>query len=294
MSKPFDVIIFYKYTSVTDPKGLMLWMRALCLSLEIKGRILIAEEGINGSVEGTRDQLDQFESEVSSCSYADFHDLWFKSSPGTGSAFRKLIIKVRPNILNIGLDAEADINPNITTGTHIEPEELHNWFTQGEDFAIVDMRNDYEFTVGRFKGSIDPGMKNFRDLKELIPSLQHLKGKKVLTVCTYGVRCEKASGLLLNEGFDQVYQLHGGIGTYMKKYPGQNFEGSLYVFDERMTEQFTDAYDVVGRCTGCNEKSERFGNCAWSPCHKQLIICENCEPSSIWCSDTCKDSMPQS
>lgn len=291
---PYEVIIFYKYTAVSDPNGFMNWIRTLCESLELKGRILIAHEGINGSVEGTREQLDQFESFLHQTTFGDFQDLWFKASPGTGTAFRKLKIKVRPHILNIGLEGDADIDPNQTTGTHIEPEELHTWFTNGEDFAIIDMRNDYELSVGRFKGSIDPGMRNFRDLKEIVPHLEHLKGKKILTVCTYGVRCEKASGLLLNEGFDQVHQLHGGIGTYMKKYPGQNFEGSLYVFDERMTEQFTDDYEIVGVCTGCATKSERFGNCAWSACHKQLIICETCDPRVIWCSNTCKQSMPQS
>src|SRR3989338_7777483 len=139
------------------------------------------------------------------------------------------------------------------------------------------MRNEYEYAVGRFKGSIDPKMTNFRDLKQVVPSLAHLKQKKILTVCTYGVRCEKASGYLREQGFEQVYQLHGGIGTYMKQYPGQDFEGSLYVFDQRMTEQFTDAYDVVGICRGCNQKSEQYGNCAKIECHKQLIICESCQ-----------------
>jgi UPF0176 protein len=282
----FEVIIFYKYTSVADPVGFMKWIRRLCETIGIKGRILIAREGMNGTVEGTRKQLDQFETALHETSFGDFQDVWFKASPGTGNAFKKLRVKARENILNAGL--EEDIDPNQVTGKHIEADELHEWLARGEDFAIVDMRNDYEYAVGRFSGSIDSGMGNFRDLPTVTPKLEHLKNKKVLTVCTYGVRCEKASGYLLEQGFKNVYQLHGGIGTYIKKYPGQHFEGSLYVFDERMTEQFTDTYRIVGVCVGCNNASERFGNCAWHECHKQLIICETCSTQPVWCSEQCK------
>ena len=282
----FEVNIFYKYTPVLDPKSFTKWIKQLCEHVGIKGRILIASEGINGTVEGTREQLDLFELEVRKARFGNFHDIWFKTSPGTGRTFKKLRVKARKNILNAGL--EKDIDPNQVTGKHIEAEKLHEWFLHGEDFTIVDMRNDFEHAVGRFTGSIDPGMATFRDLPTVAPNLEHLKNKKVLTVCTYGVRCEKASGYLLQQGFQQVYQLHGGIGTYMKKYPGQHFEGSLYVFDERMTEQFTKNYTIIGVCTGCGGHSERFGNCAWHECHKQLIICESCSIQPMWCSQTCR------
>jgi UPF0176 protein len=286
MNPEFEVIIFYKYARVADPFLFMRWTKKLCESIGIKGRILIAQEGINGSVEGTRAQLDLFESALRETTYGDFNDLWFKSSPGTGNAFRKLKVKARETILNIGL-GEEDVDPNKITGTHIEAEELHRWFEQGEEFEIIDMRNEYEYAVGRFKGSVDPKMTNFRDLPNVLPRLEYLKKKKILTVCTYGVRCEKASGYLLKEGFENVYQLHGGIGTYMKQYPAQHFEGSLYVFDERMTEQFTQDYEVVGICVRCENKSERYGNCALIDCHKQLIICESCQTQQVWCSKEC-------
>lgn len=289
MSSPFEVIIFYKYTAVSDPTGFTAWTKQLCESIGIRGRILIAHEGINGTVEGTRIQLDQFESALRSSSYGDFADLWFKASPGIGTAFKKLKVKARPFILNIGLD-EAAVDPNVTTGTHIDAEELHRWFEQGEDFEIIDMRNDYEFAVGRFKRSIDPGMGNFRDLKEVVPELAHLKQKKVLTVCTYGVRCEKASGYLMKQGFENVYQLNGGIGTYMKHYPAQHFEGSLYVFDERMTENFASSYEVVGTCVVCKGQSERFSNCGYHICHKQMIVCETCDAKPVFCSETCEQA----
>ena len=289
MSSPTEIIIFYKYTPVADPAGFMAWMRQTCEEIGIFGRILIAHEGINGTVEGTREQIEAYTTAVRGCSFGDFSDVWFKVSPGTGSAFKKLKIKLRKEIVGTGLTADADIDPNQITGTHIEAEELKRWIESGEKFEIIDMRNDYEYAVGHFKGSHNSNMENFRDLAKITPDLETLKEKKVLTVCTYGVRCEKASGYLKEQGFKDVYQLHGGIGTYMKKYPGQDFLGSLYVFDERMTEQFTDDYERIGTCVSCKSTSERFGNCAWHECHKQMIICNDCAPSAdkIFCSETC-------
>lgn len=288
-----SIIIFYKYTRVDDPTGFVAWIRAQCEEIGIFGRILIAHEGINGTVEGTADQIADFEARLhaqdgSAGTFGDFSDVWFKASPGTGTAFKKLKVKVRNEIVATGLKADEDVDPSKVTGTHIEPQVLKSWIDNGDDFAIVDMRNDYEFAVGHFAGSIDPGMGNFRDLKTVVPKLEHLKGKKVLTVCTYGVRCEKASGYLKQQGFEDVYQLHGGIGTYMKQYPGQDFLGSLYVFDDRMTEQFTDAYQKVGVCVGCGASSERFGNCAVTDCHKQLIICTDCKDKPIFCNEVCE------
>ena len=295
MNSSFEIIIFYKYTAVTDPVGFVNWQKATCMELNLLGRILIAKEGINGSVEGTIDSIAEYKRRMlaqdgSEGTFGDFSDLWFKASPGTGDAFVKLKVKARNVILATGLKNENDIDPNRTTGTHIEPEELKSWIESGEEFEIVDMRNDYEYAVGHFSGSHASHMKNFRDLVSVTPQITIPKEKKILTVCTYGVRCEKASGYLKQQGFENVYQLNGGIGTYMKKYPGQDFLGSLYVFDARMTEQFTNDYEVIGTCVACHGKSERFGNCAWDICHKQMIICDTCAPKahSIYCSTMCR------
>ena len=293
MTPSYEIIIFYKYTLIKDPEGCVRWQKKLCERIGMYGRILIAHEGINGTVEGTKEQIEEYcrhmhAQDGNEESFADFHDIWFKASPGTGTAFKKLKVKARKEIVSTGLSKEENINPNELTGTHIEAEELKKWMEQKEEVEIIDMRNDYEYAVGHFAGSHKSGMKNFRDLQAIAPQFNHLKNKKIVTVCTYGVRCEKASGYLKRQGFKDVYQLHGGIGTYMKKYPGKDFEGSLYVFDNRMTEQFTSSYDVIGSCTQCQQPSERYGNCAWSECHKQLIICSSCAQQSVWCSDVCQ------
>jgi len=294
MQSDHEIIIYYKYTPISNPEGLKEWMRVTGEELGLRGRILIAHEGINGTVEGTSANIAEYEKRMhaqdgSTGTFADFSDVWFKHSPGTGEAFPKLKIKVRNEIVTLGLGKEGDINPNEITGTHLEPTELKQWIESGEEFEIIDMRNDYEFKVGHFKNSINPQMENFRDLAKVAPELEELKEKKVLTVCTYGVRCEKASGYLKSKGFKDVYQLNGGIGSYMKAFPGEDFLGSLFVFDNRMTERFTDNYEVVGKCDKCGVTSEHYSNCALADCHKKLILCESCEAGDpFFCSENCQ------
>lgn len=294
MQAETEIIIFYKYTRIADPAAFMRWHKEVCEPLSITGRVLIAREGINGTMEGISGAIAQYEAlmhaqDGSVGTFGDFQDLWFKHSVGTGNAFPKLKVKVRDEIVTLGLGKEGDIDPNEVTGTHVTPETLKQWIASGEDFEIIDMRNDYEFKVGHFKGSINPEMENFRDLKEVSPQLDAIKEKKVLTVCTYGVRCEKASGYLKKQGFKDVYQLEGGIGTYMKAYPGEDFLGSLFVFDNRMLERFTDNYEVVGKCHVCKQTSERYDNCAKPDCHKKLIVCASCSTvPPVYCSTLCE------
>lgn len=295
MKDTHEIIIFYKYTPIADPEAFARFHRELCILLRLTGRVLIANEGINGTLEGTKAALTAYEKRMheedgSEGTYGDFSDIWFKHSPGTGNAFPKLKVKVRSEIVTLGLGKEHDVNPNELTGTHLKPEELKQWIEKGEDVTIIDMRNDYEYNVGHFAGSINPKLENFRDLAETLPKLEHLKEKKVLTVCTYGVRCEKASGFLKQQGFKDVYQLDGGIGTYMKQYPGEDFNGSLFVFDNRMLERFTDKYQVVGVCEVCEEKSEDIYNCKNGDCHRKMIVCQSCQTTDekIVCKTSCK------
>ena len=163
------------------------------------------------------------------------------------------------------------------------------------------MRNVYEHTVGHFAGSILPDMENFRDLPKITKALKHLKNKTVLTVCTGGVRCEKASGYLISQGFEDVYQLDGGIVSYMEKYPNEDFEGKLYVFDNRVAMGFytDDAnHKVIGRCEVCDKQSEHFVNCDRAWCGRHFIMCEDCvseqkNNSGIkTCPDKCKMRHP--
>lgn len=286
----YTIILFYNYTYISDPGQLMRDQRELCERLNIKGRTIVAHEGINGTYEGKTEDIDKFWKEFTSDSrFANTH---LKRSSGNGNAFPKLSIKVRVEIVSLNLGDE-DFSPNDTTATHLSPEKLHEWIQNGEEFEIVDMRNDYEHRIGRFKGSHLPKMKNFRDLPEAMDKLEPIKNKKVLTVCTGGIRCEKASGYLIKKGFGDVYQLDGGIVSYMEKYPNQDFEGKLFVFDKRLSMGFeTDSSDhkVISNCDKCDSVSDNYRDCGFPQCHSLFICCTICleDSGEAFCSNECK------
>lgn len=274
----YEIILFYKYVHIDDPAKLMMHQKELQTRLGIKGRTIVATEGINATMEGTTEAIDEYLKDL----FSDprFVGTHIKRDPGNGNAFPKTSVKVRTELVALGLDKSCDIDPNVLTGIHLKPKELHQWFKDGKEFYIVDMRNAYEHLVGYFRGSILPPMDNFRDLPKFINSISHLKDKTVLTVCTGGVRCEKASGYLLSQGFKDVYQLDGGIVSYMREYPNEDFLGKLYVFDGRIATGFyTDDpnHEVVGKCIFCKQPSERYTNCLVDDCNRKFIACQDCQ-----------------
>jgi UPF0176 protein len=297
MNNEHTIILYYKYTPVDNPDALLLWHKAVCESLDLKGRIIIAGEGINGTLEGTtantikyRQMLKDLNKDPKTRGMGNFSDIQFKESVGTGQAFPKLKIKVRPEIVSLHL-GEDDVDPRHMTGKHLPPKELKKWYENKEDFVIVDMRNDYEFDVGHFKNSINPQLENFRDLPKKLDEIANIKDKKVLTVCTGGVRCEKASGYLIKKGFKDVYQLDGGMHKYMEAFPGEDFLGALYTFDGRVVMDFGGDREIVGTCKFCNTKTEAYENCARSECNARMLCCEKCldENGRPWCSARCKE-----
>jgi UPF0176 protein len=274
----YEIILFYKYVHIENPIQFMRRQKELQERLGLKGRTIIATEGINATLEGTKENIAEYLNEY--LSDPRFADTDIKRGPGNGQAFPRTSIKVRSEIVSLGLGDACDIDPNIITGVHLQPEELHQWISEGKEFYIIDMRNAYEHLVGYFKDSILPPMDNFRDLPKFLNSIQHLKNKTVLTVCTGGVRCEKASGYLIANGFTDVYQLNGGIVSYMEKYPNENFLGKLYVFDSRIAIGFyTDdpQHQVVGKCWVCQEPCERYTNCVIDDCNRKMIACQDCQ-----------------
>lgn len=271
----FQVLLYYLYCDIADPDQFMLDQKELCQRLGLKGRIIVAREGINGTVEGTVENTEEY----CRVMHSDprFAELWFKKSEGNGQAFPKLSVKIRPEIVSSYWG--KDLNPRQQTGKYLSADELYEWFQSGKEFYIVDMRNDYEHLSGHFEASLLPHLANFRDLEQELEHLSHLKDKTVLTVCTGGVRCEKASAFLVKNDFKDVYQLHGGIVSYMEKYPNQHFKGKLYVFDGRITMGFnvdSEEHVVIGKCGLCAQPSDHYINCANLRCHKHVICCEDC------------------
>lgn len=285
----FKILLFYKYIQIDDPSALRDAQRALCERLFLKGRITVATEGINGTIEGTDSAVKKYQRFMIQDSR--FKDVHFKISDSPGQAFPKLSVKVRSEIV-AGRLGDQDINPNLISGQYIKAEKLHEWFKQQKEFYVVDMRNDFEYEVGHFTNSIFSGMTNFADLPAVLPKIEHLKDKIIVTVCTGGVRCEKASGFLVKHGFKKVYQLYGGIVSYIEKYPNQDFAGALYVFDGRLVMGFNmedPKRQIVGRCKKCGKSSEHFINCADPFCHRHFILCEDCCKVSMKCPMGCRD-----
>lgn len=288
----YQILLFYKYVKITDPEAVKNWQIQLCTKLNLKSRIIVAHEGINGTLEGTVQSTETYIQEMEKDER--FRGISYKKSMGVGNAFPKISVKVRPEIVSLHLGPE-DFSPNYLTGKYITADELHQWFTQGKEFYIIDMRNDYEHKVGYFKNSILPNLKNFRDLPNVLNSIEHLKDKTVVTVCTGGVRCEKASGFLIKKGFKDVYQLKDGIVTYMEKYPNQHFLGKLYVFDRRIVMGFNvddPKHVVVGKCDKCGSSSDNYVDCKYLHCknNRHFIVCLRCLETSFanfFCCDDC-------
>jgi len=284
------ILLYYKYVAVEDPKQLMREQRALCERRGLTGRIIVAHEGINGTLEGLTENTEAYIDAMRAD--ARFADTAFKKSEGTGAAFPRLSVKVRNEIVSAGL-GEDDVNPNELTGIHLDSTELDQWYDQGKEFVVVDMRNDYELDVGCFKNTVMPGLRSFHELSLAVSKLDEYKDKTVVTACTGGVRCEKASGYLLKKGFKDVYQLDGGMATYMERHPGKHFRGKLYVFDQRvvMGDGSNTPDSTIGMCRRCNESCERYLNCGNEDCHIHFICCDNClrTDGKAFCSDHCQD-----
>jgi UPF0176 protein len=291
----WQILLFYKYVHIADPEAMKEWIVDLCTTYDLKGRLIIASEGINFTFEGKTADTEAFLIDMQKNDRYGvlLSNIHFKRSAGNGQAFPKLSVKVREEIVtgNLGV---CDIDPNEVTGKHLAPAELHGWIhgdpasavpTAGKrEFYIIDMRNAYEHKVGKFADSICPPLENFRDLPTIIESIAHLKNKTVVTVCTGGVRCEKASGYLITQGFTDVYQLDGGIVSYMEQFPNEDFEGKLYVFDRRIMFGFyTDdpKHKIIGRCDHCGAQSERYINCENKVCNKHMILCDECVVKTV-------------
>jgi len=278
----YTVLIFYTYQTIADPAAVAERLKSLAQKYNLKGRALVASEGINATFEGETEATQHFERAFK---VGEFENVWIKKSRGDGEAFPKLSVKVRDEI--VGTRFPKEVDPRVKTAPHLSAEELKGWYESGKDFVVVDMRNSYEFASGHFKNAIDPGLENSRDLPEAVEKLQDLKDKTVLTVCTAGIRCEKMSAYLLYKGFKDVHQLEGGIHTYMEKYPGEDYEGTLYTFDNRLTMDFGGPREVIGKCRLCGSKTERYVNCANNDCHLHFLACEECAPdaASAYCEN---------
>lgn len=273
------VILYYKFASVKDPAAVRLWQRALCEHYGLRGRILISEHGINGTLGGDIEDLKRYIKETKQ--YPGFKDTVFKWSDGARNDFPRLSVRVRKEIVTFNAPDEIVVDEQgiVGGGQHLSPEQVHELVAERNDVIFFDGRNAYEAAVGRFKDAVVPETSATRDFITELESgkYEELKDKPIITYCTGGIRCEVLSLLMKNRGFKEVYQMDGGILKYGEVYKDAGlWEGSLYVFDDRMGMKFSDKAVDIGTCVHCGGKTSRYENCADMACNRLFLCCPSC------------------
>lgn len=276
------ILLYYKFTPIKDPEVVKLWQKTLCDSLNLKGRILVSKHGVNGTVGGETDDLKAYIKATKQL--AGFKDIVFKWSDGSRDDFPRMSVRSRRELVgfkNSDDEFEVDERGVIGGGKHLKPNQVHEMIEKyGDDVVFFDGRNAHEAKIGKFKNAIVPNTSTSRDFISELESSKYddIKGKKVITYCTGGVRCEVISAMMKKRGFKDVYQIDGGIVKYGEAYGDDGlWEGSLRVFDDRMTMNFSDKAKTIGRCAHCQAKTSNFENCARMECNELVLICEDCK-----------------
>ena len=278
----------------------MLWQRELCESLGLRGRIIISPHGINGTVGGEIDACKQYLKRTRE--FGPFAGLDVKWSDGTGFEpvqavtlkgidrtlpwreivdFPKLSVKVRDELVAFGIPEETVVTEAgvVGGGAHLSPAKVNELVAErGDEVVFFDGRNAWEAEVGKFKGAIVPDVRTTHDFIAQIESgaFDDIKGKPIVTYCTGGIRCEILSAAMVARGFEEVYQIDGGIVRYGEAFGnGGLWEGSLAVFDGRETMDFAPGAAVIGTCRECGAPSAHLVDCADQSCRTRFVACES-------------------
>ena len=235
VAMPLKVAAFYQFAALPDFRELREPMRALAASLGIRGSVLLAHEGINGTVAGRDEAIDAFIAELQHGTLFNdrLDNLELKFSTAELMPFQRLKVRLKKEIVTLG---DSAVDPTRQVGTYVEPEDW-NALISAPDTLVIDTRNAFEVAMGTFEGAVDPGIKSFGQFREFAArKLDPAKHRKIAMFCTGGIRCEKASAYLLAHGFDEVYHLKGGILRYLEGVPENEsrWRGECFVFDERV------------------------------------------------------------
>ena len=288
MTQDYRVLLYYQYVPIENGEQFAKEHLAACKALGIKGRILVADEGINGTVSGTFEQTEAYMNMM----HADsrFAETIFKIDLSEDNAFKKMHVRYRKELVSLNL--EDDIDPLALTGTYLSPKEFKEAMLD-DNTVVIDARNDYEFDLGHFRGAVRPDIRSFRELPQWMRDhKEEFMEKRVLTYCTGGIRCEKFSGWLAREGFKDVGQLHGGIATYGKdpEVRGDLWDGQMYVFDSRIAVPINqNEHIIIGRDWFDGTPCERYINCGNPECNRQILASEANEAAYLGgCSHECR------
>ncbi len=279
------ILLFYAFTPLADPEALRLWQRDLCESLGLGGRIILSRDGINATVGGELASVKRYLRKTRE--YPPFAQIDVKWSEGAGDDFPRLKVRVRDELVSFGAPGELRVDHSgvIGGGIRITPERLHELVAE-KQVTFFDGRNGFEAQIGRFRDAVVPQVDTTREFVRELDSgrYDHLKNEPIVTYCTGGIRCEVLSALMVNRGFREVYQLDGGIARYGETYGDDGlWDGSLYVFDNRMSVRFSDHAAVVGVCSQCGEASSQMQNCNDPACRVQLVVCATCAVAPVYC-----------
>lgn len=283
--EPQKIILYYAFTPIRDPEALRLWQWTLCEGLGLRGRILISEHGINGTLGGDMSSIKRYIN--STRRFSGFGDIDFKWSEGTGEDFPRLRVRVRDEIVSFGASDELDVDERgvVNGGVRLSPEQVNDLVARrGEDVVFFDGRNAFEAAIGRFKNAVVPDVATTHDFVRELDSgrYDHLKQRPVVTYCTGGVRCEVLSAMMRRRGFREVYQIEGGVVRYAQRFADRGlWEGSLYVFDARMNIEFSGEAKTIGTCERCSAPTSTYHNCANQECRKLILLCEGCRGDNL-------------
>ncbi len=283
--KKYSILLYYCYAHIEHPEEFREEHHLFCIENNLRGRIIVANEGLNGTVSGLKEDCEKYMAHV----LADprFAHTEFKVEAHDTMAFAKLHVRVKPEIVHAGLH---QIDPTKRTGKYMEPAEFREVLKQeADDTIILDVRSNYEHQLGKFKNAITLDIENFREFPDKVDELKQFKDKKIVTYCTGGIKCEKASAFLLEQGFENVYQLHGGIIKYGLEAEGEDFEGACYVFDNRIAAEVNRVNPkVISKCHVTGEPTTRMVNCANPHCNLHIPMSEKGgEVYNGCCSEEC-------
>ncbi len=270
MSK-YLVAALYKFVALPDYQQLRDSLQQCCDQHGIKGTLLLAKEGINGTIAGSHTSIHAVLAWLRSD--ARFAGLEHKESFAERMPFYRMKVKLKKEIVTMGV---PDIDPRSIVGTYVKPEDWNQLISDPE-VVLIDTRNDYEVAIGTFKGAVDPNIKTFRDLPDWVRQQKGLEKKpKVAMFCTGGIRCEKSTAFMKAEGFDEVYHLQGGILKYLEVVPEEQslWQGDCFVFDERVAVGHGLRLGEYELCRSCRHplRSEDKK----SPLYELGVSCAHC------------------
>lgn len=281
MSTPTTILAFYAFAPIDEQRLQTLRSELFEFGVknDMRGLVLLATEGINGTVCGSPEVMCEWKKRIDEL----FADTMWNESSAEAHVFPRWLIKVREEIVALNKP-----NSSRLTKTHLTPSEW-NAMMESEDAVVIDTRNTYETEIGMFEGAIDPLMTNFKEFSSYAASCDVPKEKKVMLYCTGGIRCEKAVAAMKDAGYRDVFQLEGGILSYLKEFPEAKFKGECFVFDHRVAvDGHLKPSTTYGLCTTCGDPGTLRLSCAH--CKASFVMCTDCQTSgaSITCSKNCR------